>query len=84
MENFLYKCTICEMALFTSVDYGEIWCTDCGSCRSVQFHHKVVIRSGDNLPSDLLKSSPFSMSFYCKMDEEVADDSKKEKPSFKL
>ena len=70
MENWLYKCTMCEMALFTTVDHNEIWCTDCRGCRSVQFHHKVTIR--------IIGMRDERVEFHCAMDKEEEDDSKEE------
>jgi len=70
MENFLYKCAVCETARFSVVDKDEVWCTDCGGCKGLQFHHKIVIQ---------INQGPWGSIgniFYCVMDKEVMDDSK--------
>jgi hypothetical protein len=74
MENFLYKCELCTTAKLSTWDKDEVWFIDCVVCKSMQFHHKVIVRDTYTLTKYI---------FECKMDKEVVDDDK-EKPSFKL
>lgn len=68
MENFLYKCEICTTARFSVVDKDEVWFVDCAACRSMQFHHKVVIIRISSLQE--------IGQFYCKMDGNTEKDIK--------
>jgi hypothetical protein len=63
MENFLYKCELCTTARFSVVDKGEVWFIDCGSCRSLQFHHQVVIKT-------IGEGKKCHYGFECKMDKD--------------
>ena len=71
MENWMYKCELCTTARFSVVDKGEVWFIDCGSCRSLQFHHKVIVKLMGVI-------GMVRYGFQCKMDKEVEDGNKKE------
>ena len=60
MENFLYKCELCTTAKLSTWDKDEVWLIDCMVCKSMQFHHKVVLKEG--------------IKFYCQMDKEEEDE----------
>ena len=68
MQNYLYKCEICGVASCFKEDHGEIWFRDCGSCRSLQFHHKVIIVRTSSLQE--------VGQFYCQTDKEEEDVNK--------
>lgn len=67
----MYKCELCTTARFSVVDKGEAWFIDCGSCRSLQFHHKVILKVKDRA-----MNYPIDSSFYCKMDKELEKEDK--------
>jgi predicted nucleic acid-binding Zn ribbon protein len=69
MQNFLYKCEVCTVAKFSVIDKGEVWCTDCRGCQSIQFHHKVVIKPAYDMFGVFQGNG-----FYCKMDKEEKKD----------
>lgn len=76
MENWMYKCELCTTARFSVVDKGEVWFIDCGSCRSLQFHHKVTVAIMGFKNFDANRG-PIYYGFQCKMDKEVEDDKEK-------
>jgi hypothetical protein len=77
MENWMYKCELCTTARLSVVDKGEVWFIDCGSCRSLQFHHKVIVKL--IVYKDLgIGNGNCYYGFECKMDKEE-EDGKSEK-----
>lgn len=73
MENFLYKCELCTTARFSVVDKGEVWFIDCGSCRSLQFHHKVIVKEIIKILDKDKWIVECRLVFKCSMDKEVED-----------
>lgn len=64
MQNYLYKCEFCMIAKFSVVDKGEVWFIDCMGCRSMQFHHKLIVE---------LDLNTGEMIFNCAMDDKEVE-----------
>ena len=71
MQNYLYKCDICGIVSCFKENHEEVWFRDCSGCRSLQFHHKIIVQVFGTKDSHIW--------FNCAMDDEEASDDNKEK-----